>query len=107
MRVRLYCRVAIVSTFDLPPFQGASLWVAVPGVEALIFVHIPEEEWKLGKRRSMVRKNTGWKPLEFGHFEEVTSGKFLPKKGLENSAQGFNLPSHLGQPCEPVRRTSR
>jgi hypothetical protein len=26
-------------------------------------VHIPEEPWKLGKRRSMGRKNTGWKPM--------------------------------------------
>jgi hypothetical protein len=38
-------------------------WVAVPRVETLIFVHNPEEPWKLGKRRSMVRKNTGWKPM--------------------------------------------
>jgi hypothetical protein len=29
----------------------------------LIFVHIPEEPWKLGKRRSIARKNTGWKPM--------------------------------------------
>ncbi len=57
-------RCRVVSTLNLPPLQlqGASLWVAGPRVETLIFVHIPEERWKFGKRRSM-GKNTGWKPM--------------------------------------------
>jgi hypothetical protein len=36
---------------------------AQPRVSALIFVHIPEEPGKLGKRRLIGRKNTGWKPM--------------------------------------------
>src|SRR5580704_5658387 len=34
-----------------------------PPSNLTLFVHIPEERWKSERRRSMVRKNTGWKPM--------------------------------------------
>jgi hypothetical protein len=48
---------------------------AQPRVSALIFVHIPEEPGKLGKRRLIGRKNTGWKT--FYRFASAFSCKLF------------------------------
>jgi hypothetical protein len=60
----------------------------------LTFVYIPEKRWQLGKRRSMERPE---------HRLESQAPKGHAPKGLEGSAQGFNLVSTLGTVAQAIR----